>query len=95
MDDTSDGHDGYPSTAIVNPNNSTVYVNGKLAATVGGSFSTHSKPNSPTHFVNAGRKISSREGNVYIEGHLVARIGDAVDDGDSCKDGSANVISGG
>jgi uncharacterized Zn-binding protein involved in type VI secretion len=95
MEDNSKGHAGYPPTPIVNPNNGTVYVNGRLAATVGGSFNTHSKSNNPTHFVDVERKISSREGSVYIEGNLVARIGDAVDDGDSCEDGSTDVISGG
>ena len=92
--DLSTGHEGYPPSAVTIPNNSTVYANGILAATQGGSFATHTKPKSPPHVEGVDRVITGGSGTVFVEGSPVARIGDDIADGDACAQGSPNVFAG-
>lgn len=84
---------GWASTAATVANNSTVFVNGKLAVTQGGSFATHKK-GSVTHYENVQRKIVGGSSTVFIEGKPAARVGDAVADGDTCGTGSPDVFVG-
>lgn len=92
LGDKSLGHDGYPPTPVTIPNNATFFVNGKLAATVGGSFATHTKPKSPTHFEGAERVITSGSNTFFIEGNKAARHGDSVADNDSCDECSPDCF---
>ena len=61
LGDLSTGPDaegpGWPATAATVANNSSVYVDGKLAVTKGGSFATHQKGGT-IHYENIQRKIT-------------------------------------
>jgi len=92
--DLSTGHEGYPPSAVTTPNNSTVYANGILVAVKGGSFATHTKPKSPTHFEGAERLITGGSETVFVENEKVTRIGDDIADGDASAQGSPNVFAG-
>ena len=83
----------WPKTALTVPNNSTVYANGLLVATKGGSFATHSKGR-VTHFVNIQRVITGGSDTVFVEGKSIARAGDKLADNDECDQCSSDVIAG-
>jgi len=83
----------WPKTALTVPNNSTVYANGILVATKGGSFATHSKGRI-THFVNIQRVITGGSSTVFAEGKAVARSGDKTADNDECDEASPDVFAG-
>ena len=96
LGDLSAGLEGgvvWPKTAVVNPNNSTVYANGILVATQGGSFDTHTR-GQVTHFVNVERKITGGSNVVFVENKPVARSGDSIADTDTCDECSPDVFAG-
>jgi uncharacterized Zn-binding protein involved in type VI secretion len=88
-----EGDEVWPKTAVVTPNNSTVYANGKLVATQGGSFATHIKGR-VTHLEDPQRKIKGGSNVVFVENKPVARSGDSIEDTDTCDECSPNVFAG-
>ena len=89
-DSLSTGHACVGTTTLGGANQSTVSVNGILAAVVGAPTVAHPFPPVPAcvpHVAN----LNAGSPNVFINGTAVGRIGDSADAG-AMTSGSSNVI---
>lgn len=89
----SSGHGPYPPQSVDSSAASTVYVNNKLAGSVGDSFTNHNKGGSSPNSHDG--SISSGSSTVFIQGSPAGRVGDNVGCGGAVVSGSGNVFIGG
>ena len=91
-DSLSTGHGCTGTTTLATPGQSTVYINGILAARQGDPTVSHttSPPLCPAHVAN----VNVGSGTVNIVGSPAARVGDSADAG-AMTGGSGNVNIGG
>lgn len=91
---TDDGgaHDGTwaPSPHPITGGSSNVKINGKDAARVDDSVTTHKKGST----IHSGVTISAGSGTVFINGKAAARKGDSLSCGSTIDTGSSNVSIG-
>ena len=84
---SSTGHGCFPPTGAIGPYTTTSYINGKLIQLRGTTqYSAHTC-GTVTHSPGA-RTVSSTAGTFYMEGILVAMIGDSINCGDAIAEGS-------
>lgn len=83
----STGHGCFPPTAAVGPYTTKSYFNGKPIQLRGTTQYAPHTCGTTTHPSSA-RKVSAAGGTFYLEGKLVAMIGDMIDCGDAVAEGS-------
>lgn len=92
--DMCSGHDCFPPRPC-SDGSGNVFVNGRPAHMVGGSWEVHECTHPETPHGAHGGSLASGSATVFVNGKPVARIGDPVDCGSSCAQGSGNVFAGG
>lgn len=88
--DLSEGHNGFPPTALVYTPVTRTFVDGKGIAVVGARYASHSN-NTTTHQEIPSRTIiGSGSRQTFIEGFPIARAGDPIACGDRVGPSTSN-----
>jgi len=88
--DIGTGHSGWPPR-VNDQGSSNVFVNSIEAHRQDDHWAIHCKPQVGCHDSTMGAGSST----VFVNGKKLARIGDPINCGSSCADGSPNVFAGG
>lgn len=89
LGDVCSGHGPFPPRNNISAS-ANVMINGKGAHRVGDAWDSHCDPSSCHTGVEA-----SGSGTVFVNGRPLARVGDQINCGSTCAQGSTDVFAGG